>query len=78
MILKGKFAEYEIIIGCEIHAQISTNSKLFSRSEVKFGAEQNNNVSLFDIASPGQLPTLNIFYMKRIYFFRININIIQI
>ena len=65
MILKGKFAEYEIIIGCEIHAQISTNSKLFSRSEVKFGAEQNNNVSLFDIASPGQLPTLNIFSVKQ-------------
>jgi aspartyl-tRNA(Asn)/glutamyl-tRNA(Gln) amidotransferase subunit B len=65
MILQGKLAKYEIVVGCEIHAQISTNSKLFSRSEVKFGSDQNDNVSLFDIAAPGQLPKLNIFAVKQ-------------
>jgi len=65
MILKGKFAEYEIVIGCEIHAQIATKSKLFSRSKVNFGSKQNSNVSLFDIATPGQLPIINIFAVKQ-------------
>ena len=50
---------YDIVIGLEIHAQISTRSKLFSRTNTKFGAEPNSQVSLIDAAMPGMLPTLN-------------------
>ena len=50
---------YDIVIGLEIHAQISTKSKLFSRTNTEFGAEPNSQVSLIDAAMPGMLPTLN-------------------
>jgi aspartyl-tRNA(Asn)/glutamyl-tRNA(Gln) amidotransferase subunit B len=50
---------YDIVIGVEIHAQINTKSKLFSRSNTEFGAEPNSQVSLVDAALPGMLPTLN-------------------
>ena len=60
-ILKGKSQDYELVIGCEIHAQVATNSKLFSRSPVKFGSLQNENVSLFDASLPGVLPVINEF-----------------
>jgi aspartyl-tRNA(Asn)/glutamyl-tRNA(Gln) amidotransferase subunit B len=51
--------KYEIVIGLEIHAQINTNSKLFSNSNTKFGAEPNSQVSFIDAAMPGMLPVLN-------------------
>lgn len=51
--------EYEVVIGCEIHAQIASNSKLFSRAATNFGAEQNSQVSLVDAAMPGMLPVIN-------------------
>ena len=50
---------YDIVIGLEVHAQISTKSKLFSRSKTEFGAEPNSQVSLVDAAMPGMLPTFN-------------------
>ena len=50
---------YDIVIGLEIHAQMKTNSKLFSRTNTEFGAEPNSQVSLIDAALPGMLPTLN-------------------
>ena len=58
-IIKGKNADYELVIGCEIHAQIASNSKLFSRSSTKFGSMPNSQVSLVDCAMPGMLPTIN-------------------
>lgn len=58
-IIEGKKANYEVVIGCEIHAQIATQSKLFSRAATKFGAKQNSQVSLVDVAMPGMLPTIN-------------------
>ena len=58
--VQGKNNVYEVVIGCEIHAQIATNSKLFSRSAIAFGASPNSQVSLVDIAFPGMLPTINI------------------
>lgn len=58
-IIQGKNHIYEIVIGCEIHAQIASNSKLFSRAATAFGAEQNSQVSLIDAAMPGMLPTIN-------------------
>jgi aspartyl-tRNA(Asn)/glutamyl-tRNA(Gln) amidotransferase subunit B len=51
--------KYDIVIGLEIHAQINTKSKLFSRTNTEFGAEPNSQVSLIDAAMPGMLPTLN-------------------
>ena len=57
--IKGKSGEWEVVIGLEVHCQIKTNSKLFSRSSIEFGAEQNKHVSFYDAAMPGQLPTIN-------------------
>ena len=57
--LKGQKNEFQVTIGCEIHAQVASNSKLFSRSATKFGSAQNSQVSLFDIATPGKLPVIN-------------------
>lgn len=50
---------YEIVIGIEIHAQLSTNSKIFSASPTTFGAAPNSQVSFVDAALPGALPTIN-------------------
>ena len=58
-IIKGSKANYEVIIGLEVHAQVLSNSKLFSGSSTKFGAEPNNQVSLIDSAFPGMLPVIN-------------------
>ena len=57
--IKGKKNKYEVIIGLEVHAQVSSNSKLFSGSATKFGAEPNSQVSLIDSAFPGMLPVIN-------------------
>jgi aspartyl-tRNA(Asn)/glutamyl-tRNA(Gln) amidotransferase subunit B len=57
--IEGKNNLYEIVVGCEIHAQISSESKLFSRSSTKFGSPQNSQVSLVDCAMPGMLPVIN-------------------
>ena len=50
---------WEVIIGLEVHAQISTKSKLFSSSPTEFGADPNEHVSFYDAAMPGMLPVLN-------------------
>ncbi|MGI9461177.1 MAG: Asp-tRNA(Asn)/Glu-tRNA(Gln) amidotransferase subunit GatB [Alphaproteobacteria bacterium] len=57
--LKGKTGDWEIVIGLEVHAQIISRSKLFSRASSDFGAPANSHVALFDSALPGQLPTIN-------------------
>ena len=57
--------EYEVIIGLEVHAQVLSNSKLFSSSPTKFGAEPNTQVSLVDAAFPGMLPIINEFCIKQ-------------
>jgi aspartyl-tRNA(Asn)/glutamyl-tRNA(Gln) amidotransferase subunit B len=58
-LVKGETGEWEIVIGMEVHAQVISNSKLFSGSAVQFGAEQNTQVSFVDAAMPGMLPVLN-------------------
>jgi aspartyl-tRNA(Asn)/glutamyl-tRNA(Gln) amidotransferase subunit B len=58
-LIQGKNNQYELTIGCEIHAQVATESKLFSRSSTKFGAPQNSQTSFIDAAMPGMLPTIN-------------------
>lgn len=51
--------KYETVIGLEVHVQLSTESKLFSGSATKFGAEPNTQANIFDLAMPGTLPVLN-------------------
>lgn len=58
-IVKGKTAEWELVIGLEVHCQIISESKVFSGASAEFGAEQNTHVSLVDAAFPGMLPVLN-------------------
>ncbi len=56
---------YEVVIGLEVHAQVLSDSKLFSSSPTKFGAEPNTQVSLVDAAFPGMLPVINEFCIKQ-------------
>jgi aspartyl-tRNA(Asn)/glutamyl-tRNA(Gln) amidotransferase subunit B len=58
-LLKGETGEWEIVIGLEVHAQVSSEAKLFSSAATKFGAEPNSQVSLVDAAMPGMLPVIN-------------------
>ena len=64
-IIKRNQNNYEVVIGLEVHAQISSQSKLFSSSATKFGAEPNTQVSLVDAAFPGMLPVINEFCIKQ-------------
>ncbi len=57
--VQGATGEWEVIIGLEVHAQITTQSKLFSGAATEFGAEPNTQVSLVDAAMPGMLPVPN-------------------
>tara|TARA_B100001146_G_C16166715_1_gene428191 strand:- start:120 stop:1583 length:1464 start_codon:yes stop_codon:yes gene_type:complete len=56
---------YEVVIGLEVHAQVTSKSKLFSSSSTTFGAEPNTQVSLVDAAFPGMLPVINEFCVKQ-------------
>ncbi len=58
-LLSGATGDWEVIIGMEIHAQVTSQSKLFSGASTEFGAEPNSNVSLVDAAMPGMLPVIN-------------------
>ena len=64
-LIKGKKFEWETVIGLEIHAQVKSNSKLFSTSSTKFGSKPNSQVSLVDAAMPGMLPVINKFCIKQ-------------
>ncbi len=57
--IQGATGEWEVVIGLEVHAQITSNSKLFSGAATAFGAEPNSQVSLVDAAMPGMLPVPN-------------------
>ena len=58
-LINGEESNWEVVIGLEVHAQVTSNSKLFSGSSTKFGAEPNTQVSLVDSAFPGMLPVIN-------------------
>lgn len=58
-IVKGNTGDWELVIGLEIHAQITSDSKLFSGAPTDFGAEPNTQVSFVDAGYPGMLPTIN-------------------
>jgi len=64
-LIKRNNNEYEVVIGLEVHAQVLSESKLFSSSSTKFGAEPNSQVSLVDAAFPGMLPVINEFCIKQ-------------
>jgi len=57
--IQGATGEWEVVIGLEVHAQITTDAKLFSGAATAFGAEPNTQVSLVDAAMPGMLPVPN-------------------
>ncbi len=58
-LVQGRTGEWEVVIGLEVHAQVSSNAKLFSAASASFGAAPNDNVSLVDAAMPGMLPVIN-------------------
>lgn len=59
--------EWQSVIGLEIHAQISSASKLFSRVSTKYGAPPNTQVSVFESAHPGTLPVSTTFFCESSY-----------
>lgn len=58
-LISGATGDWEVIVGLEVHAQVSSNSKLFSGASTDFGSAPNDNVSLVDAAMPGMLPVIN-------------------
>ena len=58
-LIQGRTGDWEVVIGLEVHAQVTSKSKLFSGASTEFGAEPNTQVSLVDAAMPGMLPVIN-------------------
>src|SRR5215207_3929369 len=58
-LIHGALADWEVVIGMEIHAQVTSHAKLFSGASTAFGGEPNAHVSLVDAAMPGMLPVIN-------------------
>jgi aspartyl-tRNA(Asn)/glutamyl-tRNA(Gln) amidotransferase subunit B len=58
-LIKGATGDWEMVIGLEVHAQVTSNSKLFSGASTEFGGQPNAHVSLVDAAMPGMLPVIN-------------------
>src|SRR5579864_8279191 len=58
-LIKGATGDWEVIVGLEVHAQVTSRSKLFSGASTAFGGEPNSHVSLVDAAIPGMLPVIN-------------------
>ncbi|MEQ9693697.1 Asp-tRNA(Asn)/Glu-tRNA(Gln) amidotransferase subunit GatB [Shimia sp. SDUM112013] len=58
-VVAGAKQDWELVIGMEVHAQVSTNAKLFSGASTTFGAEPNSNVAFVDAGMPGMLPVIN-------------------
>ena len=57
--MEGRTGDWEVVVGCEVHAQVISKAKLFSGAGTAFGAEPNSQVSLVDAAMPGSLPVIN-------------------
>ncbi|MFZ0764353.1 MAG: Asp-tRNA(Asn)/Glu-tRNA(Gln) amidotransferase subunit GatB, partial [Bradyrhizobium sp.] len=57
--VKGATGDWEVVVGLEVHAQVTSNAKLFSGASTEFGGEPNSHVSLVDAAMPGMLPVIN-------------------
>ena len=64
-VISGATGDWELVIGMEIHAQVSSQAKLFSGASTRFGAEPNSNVAFVDAAMPGMLPVVNEFCIEQ-------------
>ena len=64
-IIEGETGDWEVVIGLEVHAQITSQAKLFSGAATAFGAGPNTQVSLVDAAMPGMLPVINEFCVRQ-------------
>src|SRR5947208_8835886 len=64
-LIRGDTGEWETVIGLEVHAQVTSRSKLFSGASTEFGGEPNSHVSLVDAAMPGMLPVINLECIKQ-------------
>ncbi|MFD2856745.1 Asp-tRNA(Asn)/Glu-tRNA(Gln) amidotransferase subunit GatB [Seohaeicola zhoushanensis] len=64
-VIAGAKHDWELVIGMEIHAQVSSRAKLFSGASTEFGAEPNSNVAFVDAAMPGMLPVINEFCVEQ-------------
>ena len=58
-LIRGGTGDWEVVIGMEVHAQVTSNAKLFSGASTAFGGAPNTHVSLVDAAMPGMLPVIN-------------------
>ena len=65
---------YEVVIGFETHAQLSTQSKIFSRASTAFGEEPNTQACAVDLALPGTLPVMNVGAVERAIEFGLAVN----
>ena len=63
--IKGATGDWEVIIGLEVHAQVTSRSKLFSGASAEYGGEPNDHVSFVDAAMPGMLPVINEFCVEQ-------------
>ena len=64
-LIRGKNSDFVFVIGLEVHAQVKSQSKLFSSASTQFGAEPNSNVSFIDAGMPGMLPVVNSFCIEQ-------------
>ncbi len=64
-VIEGARFDWELVIGLEVHAQVTSSAKLFSGSSTAFGTEPNSNVSFVDAAMPGMLPVINEFCIEQ-------------
>src|SRR3954447_23774951 len=58
-LIRGATGDWEVIIGMEVHAQVTSEAKLFSGASTEFGGEPNSHVAFVDAAMPGMLPVIN-------------------
>ena len=64
-VIQGETGDWEVVVGLEVHAQISSKSKLFSGASAEYGGEPNEHVSIVDAAMPGMLPVINGFCVEQ-------------
>ncbi len=65
-VIEGASGPWEIVVGLEVHAQVSSRAKLFSGASTEFGAEPNANVAFVDAGMPGMLPVINAFCVEQV------------
>src|SRR5262245_64687132 len=59
ILIQGATGPFEVVVGLEVHAQVTSKAKLFSGASTAFGGAPNSQVSLIDAGFPGMLPTVN-------------------